>query len=162
MQFIGSLIRKRLPLLLACRVTVVWRFGVPRLLGRGVQQPTPLYPVGDEKHLTVLLRHAGNQLPLAADPARQLDVLGHNRHALCVAAIIKHAWSVHHLCEGFAATSGEHRVGRDVHSAKVGVLEEGGEVGLRTLLKRRDGMGLEAKVGFEVLGNLAHCGRAAG
>jgi hypothetical protein len=51
---------------------------------------------------------------------------------------------------------------RDVHGAKVGVLEEGGEVGLRTLLKRHDGVGLEAKVGLEVLGNLAHCGRAAG
>ena len=39
--------------------------------------------------------------------------------------------------------------------AQVGVLEERGEVSLGRLLERRDGVGLEAKVGLEVLRDLS-------
>ena len=62
---------------------------------------------------------------LAADPAGELDVLGHDRDAL------------------------------GVDGAQVGVLEEADEVGLRGLLEREDGGALEAQVGLEVLGDLA-------
>ena len=48
--------------------------------------------------------------PLATDPARKLNILGHDRDAL------------------------------GVDRAEVGVLEERGEVGLRRLLKRHDGV----------------------
>lgn len=40
-----------------------------------------------------------------------------------------------------------------VDSAKVGVLEEGDEVGLNRLLEGTDGRALEAEVGLEVLSN---------
>ncbi len=40
--------------------------------------------------------------------------------------------------------------------AKVGVLEEGDEVGLNGLLKRADGRRLESEVRLEVLGDLTH------
>jgi len=67
------------------------------------------------------------------------------------------------MCKGGGAINpGGAQWGRDVHGAKVGVLEERGEVRLRGLLQRHDGVRLEAEVGLEVLGNLAHCGRAAG
>ena len=62
---------------------------------------------------------------LAADPAGELDVLGHDGHAL------------------------------GVDGAQVGVLEEADEVGLGGLLEGEDGAGLEAQVGLEVLGDLA-------
>lgn len=39
-------------------------------------------------------------------------------------------------------------------SAKVGVLEEGDEVGLDGLLESTDGRGLESEIRLEVLGNL--------
>ena len=39
-------------------------------------------------------------------------------------------------------------------SSQVGVLEEGDEVSLGGLLEGKDGGGLEAKVGLEVLGDL--------
>ena len=42
-----------------------------------------------------------------------------------------------------------------VDGAKVGVLEEGDEVGLDGLLKSADGRALEAQVGLEVLGDFA-------
>ena len=63
--------------------------------------------------------------PLAADPAGKLDILGHDRDALAV------------------------------DRAEVGVLEERGEIGLRRLLKRHDGVRLEAEVSLEILGHLA-------
>ncbi|CAH0379471.1 unnamed protein product, partial [Pelagomonas calceolata] len=63
---------------------------------------------------------------LAADAARELDVLGHDRDAL--------------------------RVDR----AQVRVLEEAHEVGLGGLLEREDGRRLEAEVRLEVLRDLAH------
>ena len=63
--------------------------------------------------------------PLATDPARKLNILGHDRDTL------------------------------GVDRAEVGVLEELGEVGLRCLLERHDGVRLEAKVSLEVLGHLA-------
>lgn len=40
--------------------------------------------------------------------------------------------------------------------AKVGILEEGDEVGLDGLLEGADGGGLEAEVGLEVLGDLTN------
>jgi hypothetical protein len=43
-----------------------------------------------------------------------------------------------------------------VDGAKVGVLEEGDEVGLNGLLERTDGGALEAEVGLEVLGDLTN------
>jgi hypothetical protein len=43
-----------------------------------------------------------------------------------------------------------------VDGAKVGVLEEGDEVGLNRLLERTDGGALEAEVGLEVLGDLTN------
>ena len=61
---------------------------------------------------------------LAADPAGQLDVLGHDSDAL------------------------------GVDGAQVGVLEEADEVSLSSLLEREDGGALEAEVGLEVLGDL--------
>ena len=62
---------------------------------------------------------------LATDAARELDVLRHDRHAL------------------------------GVDRAEVGVLEEADEVGLGRLLEGENGGALEAKVGLEVLGDLA-------
>merc|ERR1719409_1736476 len=62
---------------------------------------------------------------LAADAARELDVLGHDGHAL------------------------------GVDGAEVGVLEEADEVRLGRLLEGEDGGGLEAEVRLEVLGDLA-------
>ena len=61
---------------------------------------------------------------LAADPAGQLDVLGHDGDAL------------------------------GVDGAEVGVLEEADEVSLSSLLEREDSGALEAEVGLEVLGDL--------
>merc|ERR1719408_128324 len=63
---------------------------------------------------------------LAADAARELDVLRHDRHAL------------------------------RVDGAEVGVLEEADQVRLRRLLEREDRGRLEAKVRLEVLRDLAH------
>lgn len=40
--------------------------------------------------------------------------------------------------------------------AEVRVLEKGGQVGLRSLLQRHEGVRLETKVSLEVLNNLAH------
>ena len=57
---------------------------------------------------------------LATDAARQLDVLGHDRHAL------------------------------GVDRAQVGVLEEADQVRLRRLLQGHDGRRLEAEVGAEL------------
>eukprot|EP00954_Amorphochlora_amoebiformis_P003488 270363-Amorphochlora_amoeboformis.AAC.1 len=61
---------------------------------------------------------------LSTDTASKLDVLGHNGDTL----------------------------GMD--GAKVGILEEGDEVGLGGLLKGKDGSSLEAQVVLEVLGDL--------
>ena len=64
---------------------------------------------------------AGERLgPLPADAAGQLDVLGHDGHAL------------------------------GVDRAQVGVLEEADQVGLRGLLQGDDSRRLEAEVGLEV------------
>ncbi len=62
---------------------------------------------------------------LATDPARQLDVLGHDGHPL------------------------------GVDGRQVGVLEQADQVGLGRLLQGQDGGRLEAQVGLEVLGDLA-------
>jgi hypothetical protein len=59
----------------------------------------------------------------ATDAAGQLDVLGHDGHAL------------------------------GVDSSQVGILEQAHQVGLSSLLERQHGGGLEAQVGLEVLGN---------
>ena len=61
---------------------------------------------------------------LASDAAGELDVLGHDGHAL------------------------------GVDGRQVGVLKEADQVGLGRLLERQDGGSLEAEVGLEVLGNL--------
>ena len=58
---------------------------------------------------------------LAADPAGQLDVLGHDGHAL------------------------------GVDGAQVGVLEEGDQVRLGRLLQSKDGRALKAQVILEIL-----------
>ena len=63
---------------------------------------------------------------LASDSAGQLDILGHDGHAL----------------------------GMD--GAEVSVLKETHEVGLRGLLKGQDGGSLEPEVGLEVLSDLSH------
>eukprot|EP00968_Pinguiococcus_pyrenoidosus_P008691 scaffold639_cov304-Pinguiococcus_pyrenoidosus.AAC.14 len=63
---------------------------------------------------------------LSADAARQLDVLGHDGHAL------------------------------GVDGAQVGVLEEADQVSLGGLLEREHGGALEAQVGLEVLSDLTH------
>jgi len=63
---------------------------------------------------------------LATDTAGELDVLGHDGDAL------------------------------GVDRAEVGVLEQRGEVRLGRLLQGHDGVRLEAQVGLEVLGHLAH------
>jgi hypothetical protein len=62
--------------------------------------------------------------PLSPDAARELDVLGHDGDAL------------------------------GVDGAQVSVLKEPHEVGLGGLLQRRDGGGLEAEIGLEVLRDL--------
>ena len=62
---------------------------------------------------------------LTTDAAGELDVLGHDGHAL------------------------------GVDGAEVGVLEEADEVSLGRLLEGEDGGGLEPEVGLEVLGDLA-------
>mmetsp|Transcript_39451 Transcript_39451/g.97404 ORF Transcript_39451/g.97404 Transcript_39451/m.97404 type:complete len:200 (+) Transcript_39451:214-813(+) len=67
----------------------------------------------------------GKLRALAADAAGELDVLGHDGHAL------------------------------GVDRAQVGVLEEADEVGLRRLLQRDDCRLLEAEVRLEVLRDLA-------
>ncbi len=68
---------------------------------------------------------AGRRLrALATDAAGQLDVLGHDGHAL------------------------------GVDGRQVGVLEQADQVCLGSLLQRQHGAGLEAQVGLEVLGNL--------
>ena len=70
-------------------------------------------------------RYSGKHLsPLSADAPGQLDVLGHDGDTL----------------------------GMD--GSQVGVLEEANQVGLSSLLEGKDGRGLEAQVGLEVLGNL--------
>jgi hypothetical protein len=63
---------------------------------------------------------------LSADTAGQLDVLRHDGHAL------------------------------GVDGAEVGVLEQGGEVGLGSLLEGHDRVRLEAEIGLEILGDLAN------
>ena len=63
---------------------------------------------------------------LATNAAGQLDVLGHDCHAL------------------------------GVDSSKVGVLKQAYQICLCSLLQSQDGAALEAKVGLKVLSNLAH------
>ena len=63
---------------------------------------------------------------LATDAAGQLDVLGHDGHAL------------------------------GVDGSQVGVLEQAHQVGLSSLLQGQHGAALEAQVGLEVLGDLTH------
>ena len=67
-----------------------------------------------------------NLSALSADAAGELDVLGHDGHTL------------------------------GVDGAQVGVLEQTDEVGLASLLQGHHGGRLEAQVGLEVLGDLAH------
>jgi len=62
---------------------------------------------------------------LAADPAGQLDVLGHDGDTL------------------------------GVDGAEVGVLEQADEISLASLLEGHDGGALESQVGLEILGDLA-------
>ena len=79
-----------------------------------------------------MMEHLANQpatanlRALATDAAGQLDVLGHDGDAL------------------------------GVDGAQVGVLEEGDQVRLGGLLQRKDGLGAEAQVVLEVLGDFAH------
>ena len=63
---------------------------------------------------------------LATDAAGQLDVLGHDGHAL------------------------------GVDGSQVGVLEQAHQVGLSSLLQGQHGAALEAQVRLEVLGDLTH------
>ncbi len=63
---------------------------------------------------------------LATNAAGQLDVLGHDGHALCV------------------------------DGSQVGVLKEAHQVCLSSLLQGQDSAALEAKISLEVLGDLTH------
>ena len=63
---------------------------------------------------------------LSADTTGQLNVLGHDRHTL------------------------------GVDSAQVGIFEQPNEVGFRGFLERKDGRSLKAKIGLEILSNLAN------
>ena len=64
--------------------------------------------------------------PLAPNAPRQLDILGHDSHAL------------------------------SVNSTKIGILEKSNKVGLGRFLKSQYGRSLEAKVAFEILGYLTY------
>ena len=74
----------------------------------------------------VLLSSRGDLSALTADATSQLNVLGHDGDAL------------------------------GVDGAQVGVLEQADQVGLARLLEGGHGRALEAQVGLEVLGDLAH------
>jgi hypothetical protein len=63
---------------------------------------------------------------LTSDPARQLHVLRHDRHAF------------------------------GVNGAQVGVIEQSHQVKLRRLLERQERRTCESKIGFEVLRDLSH------
>ena len=63
---------------------------------------------------------------LSTDTTCQLNVLGHDRHTL------------------------------GVDSAQVGIFEQTNEVGFRGFLERKDGRSLKAKIGLEILSNLAN------
>ena len=76
--------------------------------------------------MVVLLWRGTNLSALATDAAGQLDVLGHDCHAL------------------------------GVDGSQVGVLEQAHQVGLSSLLQGQHGAALEAQVGLEVLGDLTH------
>ena len=67
-----------------------------------------------------------NSSAFATDTASQLDVLGHDSHAL------------------------------GVDGAKIRVLEQTDQVGLTSLLQSHDSGALEPQVSLEVLGNLSH------
>ena len=56
----------------------------------------------------------------------------------------------------FGMMNDGHTLGLGVDRAQVRVLEESNEVGLSGLLEGKDGGSLEAKVGLEVLGDLAN------
>ena len=90
-----------------------------------LKAPVELVPVGRGIPVRSQTCRAAYLRALAADAARELDVLGHDGHAL----------------------------GMD--GAKVGVLEEADQVRLSGLLQGEHGGALEAKVGLEVLGDLA-------
>jgi hypothetical protein len=81
---------------------------------------------GSEKSLLLFAIAALSLSTFSADSARQLDVLGHDGHALCV------------------------------DRAQVRVLEQADEVGLARLLQGHHGRALEAQVRLEVLSDLAH------
>ena len=89
--------------------------------GEGCRIADTKYTPGDSR---LELHH--NLGALATDAAGQLDVLGHDGHAL------------------------------GVDGGQVGVLEETHQVGLGGLLQRQHRAALEAQVGLEVLGNLTH------
>ena len=76
-------------------------------------------------YVTRKLPSESNLRALATDAAGQLDVLGHDGNAL----------------------------GMD--GAQIGVLEQSDQVGLRGLLQGEDGLGAEAQVVLEVLGDFA-------
>ena len=73
-----------------------------------------------------MCRRAQGLSALATDAAGQLDVLGHDGHAL------------------------------GVDGSQVGVLEQAHQVGLSSLLQGQHCAALEAQVGLEVLGDLTH------
>ena len=81
---------------------------------------------GVEKHRLLWGGRRNSLGSLASDSAGQLNVLGHDGHAL------------------------------SVDGTEVGVLKETHEVGLRGLLKGQDGGPLEPEVGLEVLSDLSH------
>ncbi|KAL9263758.1 hypothetical protein AKJ16_DCAP18009 [Drosera capensis] len=64
--------------------------------------------------------------PLAPDPPRKLNILGHNRHPL--------------------------RMDR----AQIRILKQSNQIRLRRLLERRDRRALEPEIGLEILSNLPH------
>jgi hypothetical protein len=94
--------------------------------GRRKRGFNPTCPRRAHTNTTIRTRTRDGSGALATNATSELDVLGHDGHAL--------------------------RVDR----AEVGVLEEADEVGLGRLLKGQDGRALEAEVGLEVLGDLAN------
>lgn len=79
-----------------------------------------------EREREIVLRQATRLGTLPANATGQLDVLWHDGDML------------------------------GVDGAEVGVLEETDEVGLGGFLQSHDGRGLEAEIGLEILGDLAH------
>ena len=95
------------------------------LCGRGLPSPRPKSFSNNGSWESPYIPVPTDLSTLATDTTSQLNILGHNCYAL------------------------------GVDGTQVGILKQSNEVGLARLLEGQDGGGLEAKVGLEVLGDLA-------